>query len=268
MTTHRLKMPFKPLLMIILALFALTVQGCFHSSSSGGVVGITPDADPTGYYDVSGTAMVDGGMLEITDLQAMVNDNRIMMMSTEKGLLYDGIITDISGNGFTADFTIYTDGENPITATASGSIFEKSIEGTLSGSGAGSGTFELFYAEGAEQQVADLTRIENRYWDGDAAIGPNYAFNINMQGVLTDPTSAGFNVPIFDGCGINGTVTPINDTSLYEVDAELTNCDVTTVSNTNYTGFAVSRTNVNVDDTLVLVLSNGTYSPNGELIVN
>jgi len=272
MTPHRLKLRFSPLLMIFLALFALVVQGCFHSSSGGGKIGVTPDADPAGYYINTGTASVDdgaSGTIDINDLQAMVHGDRIMMMSTAKGLLYDGIITSITGNAFMADFTIYTDGENPMNATASGTITTaSSITGTLTGAGVGSGIFSLLYDDTASNTEADLARIKDREWDGDGAIGPNYAFTIDTQGVLANTIKAGFNVPIFDFCEINGTVMPINGTSLYEVAATLTSCDVPAVNNTNYTGFAVSRTDSVMDDTLVLVLSNGAYSPNGELIVN
>jgi len=142
MTTPRLKQRFNPFsLMIFWVLFVLTVPGCSDGGSG-------TDADPTGYYPNIGTASVSdsrGGIIGVSDLQAMVSDNRIMMMSVANKLLYDGLITNISGNNFTADFTIYTDGENPIDTMASGTIIEGSkIEGTLMGSGAGNGTFSLF----------------------------------------------------------------------------------------------------------------------------
>ncbi len=259
---------FSHLPMMLLALFALALQGC------GDGVRILPpaqsDADPAGYYTNTGTASVDNGAvgtIDITDLQAMVDGNQIMMMSTAEGLLYDGTITSINGDDFTADFTIYTDGDNPIAATASGTITEgSSITGTLTGSGVGSGTFTLTYAM-SNNQAADLVRIKDRLWDGQGA-GPDYAFGINAQGVLASRFAASSDVPIFNGCEINGAVAPISGTSLYEVAATLTSCDEPAVDNTNYTGFAVSRTDSVADDTLVLVLSNGTYSPNGELIVN
>jgi len=274
MTQSLFSLRFTPLLVIFLALFILSVQGCFHSSSGGGGGSVTSNANPAGYYNNTGIANVDdgaGGSIMINDLQAMVSGDRIMMMSTANGLLYDGTITDISGNRFTADFIIYTDGENPINAEANGTILEESkIEGALTGSGVGNGTFTLTYAEATEQQEADLGRIGNRAWDGDGQPGPNYAFIINGQGVLANTAAGGFEVPIFDGCEINGTVTPINDSSLYEVTVTLKNCDdpnVDTNTTNNYTGFAMSRTNSVVDDTLVLALSSGTYSPNGELII-
>ncbi|MCF6258052.1 MAG: cadherin repeat domain-containing protein, partial [Gammaproteobacteria bacterium] len=258
MPTHCLKMPFTPLLMMILALFVLTVQGCFHSSdndsdagptnappvftsgtavsvvegntatgytavatdtdvadtitysliggedqaafsidSSTGALRFDPapdfenptdigsdnnyvvdiaatdgrasvvqtvtitvrsDADPVGYYINTGTASVDDGMdgtIDINDLQAMVNGTRIIMLSAAHELLYDGTITSTNGNDFMADFTIYTSGENPVMATASGTITGgSSITGTLAGSGVGSGTFSLIYADTNNQTTA------------------------------------------------------------------------------------------------------------------
>jgi len=48
MISPRLNMRFHPLLMILLALFMLTVQGC----GGGGGSGTVTSADPTGYYNV------------------------------------------------------------------------------------------------------------------------------------------------------------------------------------------------------------------------
>ncbi len=159
MTQPSLPTRLTPLLMILLVLFVLTMQGC-----GGGGGGPVVDADPAGYYTNTGTASVDngaGGTTSIDDLQAIVNGNRIMMMSTANELLYDGAITNISGNDFTADFTIYTEGENPLTATASGMITQGSrITGTLTGSGVGSRTFSLLYAT-TNNEVADISRIKN-----------------------------------------------------------------------------------------------------------
>jgi hypothetical protein len=251
-----------------------TTGSATGSAVTSSAVMVANNADPAGYYNNTGTASVEdgaGGTMMINDLQAMVSGDRIMMTSTANGLLYDGTITDISGNRFTADFTIYTDGENPMPATASGTILEESkIEGALSGSGVGKGTFTLTYAQATEQQAADLVRIKDRFWDGDLAVGPDYSFNINAQGLLIHRFAAGLNVSVFDDCEINGTVTPISGLSLYEVTATLTNCvdpNVDTSAINNYTGFAVSRTDSVVDDTLVFALSSEGYSPNGELTV-
>jgi len=261
--------------MILLVLFMILLQGCFHDDDDAPAPVVPPvvNAVPTGYYDVTGTASVSdgmGGILSITDLQAMVNGNDVMMMSTANGLLYDGTITSISGNEFTADFRIYKDGENPISATVSGAITQgSSITGTLTGSGAGSGSFSLSYAL-SNNQAAAISRIENGpgkvSWQaliGGAII--EQEFVIDNVGVITHDTSSGGG--IFTGCDFAGTITPINGSSLYDVTVTLTNCTRDLgVANGTYTGLAASRTGSNPDDTLVFAVTNDLYSPNGDFI--
>jgi len=235
-------------------------------------VTVIDDADPAGYYTNTGAASVGDGMsgtINISDLQAMVNSDRIMMMSVANGLLYDGTITKINGNDFTVDFTIYTDGENLVNATGSGTITEGStIEGTLVGSGVGSGTFSLLYAT-TNDEVANLSRIENvasvnATWMAllaNAVI--EQEFIINNMGAITHDTSG---VPgIFSSCAFDGTITPITDSSLYDVAATLTSCITGGgLANGTYTGLATSRTDSAQDDTLVFAITNGIYSPNAD----
>jgi len=249
--------------LILLVLIALVLQGCFLDDDDPAPVPV-PDAMPTGYYDVTGTASL-GGIPNITDLQAIVNGNSIMMMSVANELLYDGTITSISGNDFTATFTIYDDGENPITATASGVITQgSSITGTLTGSGVGSGTFSLIYAI-SNNQVASLSRIENTTnatWGalvGGSTATAAFEFIIDAMGGMVDDVN---NVQgLFHPCQIAliSTISPIADTNLYEINAELVGCANTNVS-TNYTGLATTRTQSNADDTLVFMMTSGAYS--------
>jgi len=242
-------------------------------------VTVIDDANPVGYYTNTGTASVSDGMsgtIDINDLQAMVNGDRtmvngdrIMMMSVANKLLYDGTITNINGNDFTVDFTIYTDGENPVSATASGTITEGStIEGTLVGSGAGSGTFSLLYAT-MNDAVADISRIENvvgvnRAWIaliGDSVV--EQEFIINNMGAIMHDASGG--PGIFSGCDFNGTITPITNSSLYAVTVILTECNTGGgIANGTYTGLTTSRTDSAEDDTLVFAVTNGEYSPNAD----
>ena len=158
MSTPNLPPRLSSLSIMFLLLFALALQGC--GSSESPVV----DASPAGYYTNIGIASVDdgaGGTISVNDLQGIVNDDGVMMMmSTANKLLYDGTITNISGNDFTAEFIIFTDGENPMTATARGTITEGSkIEGTLIGSGAGSGTFSLL--NGTNNETEDISNTIN-----------------------------------------------------------------------------------------------------------
>ena len=257
-----------------LILLVLVLQGCFHDDDDPAPAPV-PDATPAGYYLDKGEAFLsDGGSgtIDISDLQAMVHGNRIMMMSAKEELLYDGTITDITGDEFTADFTIYYQGEKPTesSATVTGQIIEGlSISGTLNGSGFGEGTFSLLYAS-TNIEMAAISRIENVTDNTDwiGIIGNSVGdleFTIDGAGALLssgDATSS----PSFHGCDFVGTVTPINGSSLYSVSVNLTEC-IGGNANGDYTGFAASRTQTNLDDRLVFAVSDGRYSPNTDFIL-
>ncbi len=260
MTPHCLTTHFSHLPMMLLVLFALALQGC------GDGVRILPpsDADPAGYYINTGTASVDdgaGGTISITDLQAMVDGNRIMMLSVAHELLYDGIITSITGNSFEADFTIYTGGKNPLSATVSGTITTgSSITGTLTGSGVGSGQFTLLYAT-TNDQAAAMTSA----WRGSGGGFDEFGFTIDGAGKLVhDKTS---DVLPFDTCKMNGTVTPVSGTRLYRVGVNLTDCDDFDV-NGSYTGLTTTRDESVTNDRLVYAVSNGAYTLSGEFNID
>jgi len=274
MTPHRPKMRFSPLLMIFLALFALIVQGCFHSSSGGGKIGVTPDVDPAGYYDVSGTASVgdgSGGTLTITDLQGLVNGTRFIAISDANGLVYDGTITEIDVDDFTAIVSVFQDGTLITTAPVTGMITEGAkITGTLTGSGLGSGTFELIYAL-SNDTAAALSRVQNDdeeegWFDrvgGGMAIG--LAFAVDAMGNISPGFSATDGV--FNQCVVDtGVIAPVPNTSLYTLNLTLSNCSNTAV-NGDYSGLASMRTEnteIPVGDRLVLVVSNSNFGIQGE----
>ena len=249
---HRLSR-LAPPMMILLALFALTVQGCFHSSSGGGGGG-TPNADPAGYYD---SGDVQGGSVAVNDLQAMVTGNRIMMMSVANELLYDGTITGINGNDFTATFTIYTSGETPIAATAIGTITgDSTITGTLTGSGVGSGQFSLLYASTNDQAAAVVSA-----WRGAGGGFDVFGFTVDDAGNLTHDRSAGL-LP-FDTCKMKGMTNSVTGTRLYSVNVELTGCFNPAV-NGSYTGLATTRDENTTGIRLVYAVSNDSYTLSGE----
>jgi len=277
MTPRNLSTRLTPFLMIFWVLFVLVVQGCFHSSSGGGS-SVVPDADPAGYYINTGTASVDDGMsgtIDINDLQAMVNGDRIIMMSVANKLLYDGNITNIDGNSFTADFIVYTDGANPMATTASGTITTgSSITGTLTGSGVGSGSFTLSYAStNHNDTAADIARIENEAgvnttWG--AKVG-NSVFEqeiiIDSSGAITSETPPLGGV--FTSCDMNGTLSPISGSSLYSVSVTLAGCGgAGGIRNGDYTGLATSRTDLETDDTLVFAVTKDTTVANERFSLN
>ena len=254
MTQLNLLIRLTPFLMLLLAALALIMQGC-----GGGGGSVTPDADPTGYYINTGT--IPGGSHTANDLQAMVNGDQIMMMSVANGLLYDGIITNISGNDFAADFTIYTDGENPVTATANGMITTgSSITGTLNGSGVGNGSFTLSYADtNHNDTAADIARIEN-VAGVNATWGAKVGDSVFEQEIVIDSTSTitSETTPfggVFANCDMSGMLSPITGSSLYNVSVTLTGCGgAGGIRNGDYAGLATSRTDSETDDTLVLAV--------------
>jgi len=273
MTLHRPKMHFSPFLLFFSALFALTVQGCFHSSSGGGKIGVTPDADPTGYYDISGTASVgdgSGGTLTLTDLQGLVNGTRFIAISDANGLVYDGTIAEINVNDFTATVSVFQDGTLITTAPVTGMITaDAKITGTLTGSGLGSGTFELIYAL-SNDTAAALSRVQNMpnfFWfdrvGGGQATGLGFA--VDAEGNVTNFFSA--NDGTFNQCIVDsGVILPVTGTSLYTLNLTLSSCSDSAV-NGDYSGLASMRTESiesPVGDRLVLVVSNLSFSIQGE----
>ncbi len=267
MTPHCLTTCFARLPMMILALLALALQGC-----GDGVRILPSDADPSGYYNRDGFADVDdgaSGTRRIEHLQALVNGDRIMMMSTAEellaeGLLYDGTITSIKGTAFEADFMIYTNGENPIPATARGTILDASkITGTLTSSanGVGSGTFTLLYATTNNQAAAIVSA-----WRGFGGGFDEFGFIIDGAGGLLHDKTAGYNLPFFQ-CEMNGTVTSVSNTRLYRVGVKLTACNDPDV-NGAYTGLTTTRDASATDDRLVYAVSNGTHTLSGEFNID
>jgi len=245
--------------LLLLALITLALSGCFLNDDDDDPAPVV-NADPTGYYINSG--YIQDGSVAVGDLQAMVYDNRIMMLSADNGLLYDGTITNIRGNSFSADFTIYTEGEFPVTATANGTITSGySISATLDGSGVGSGTFTLLYAM-TNGEVADVARIENttnETWE--AKVGGSFftqEFIIDNVGILMEDNFMGGG--IFSSCELDGNITPISNRSLYSVNVVLTGCS----EGGTYTGLATSRTDATTDDTLVFAVTDGRYSLDGD----
>jgi len=248
-----------PFLMVTLMFFILVLQGCGGGGNGGG----DSNADPTGYYINTGD--VQGGAMLVNDLQAMVADNRIIMMSAGNKLLYDGTIININGNDFTANFIIYTDGENPVAATANGTITAgSSITGTLTGTGVGSGTFNLLYAATNDQAAVVVSA-----WRSVAEGGGGFdlfGFTIDGIGNLVHDRDAGFG-QLFNSCKMNGGVTFLNGTRLYRVEVDLTDCNDLVV-NGPYTGLTTTRDESATNDRLIFSVSNGNYTLSGEFNID
>ena len=255
----------------IVALMAYALlTACGGGGGGGGDPAPLVNAIPTGYYNNTGTASVLAGagntQVTASDLEGMIYNNRLMMQSVAQGLSYDGTIT-ISGNSYSGTLSVYDDGVLLGTAPVSGTITQGStVTGTLSGTGAGNGTFTLNYAA-TNAQVAALGRVEetaNPFWHGPiGGSTSDYFFGISASGALGHAGPATSN-GTFHGCEFLGDkITPIAGTNLYSVTVMFDpigciNPNIITVN--NYTGLATTRQRVAADDTLVFMVTNGTYS--------
>ena len=126
--------------------FALTLQACGGGGGGSGGGDPTPpttvtNADPKGYYNNTGSAALASG--NVTDLQGMIHNNRLIMLSANAGLSYDGTIA-ITGNNYTGTLSVYDDTLQG-TASVSGTIMQgQAVTGTLTGAGVGSGEWGVY----------------------------------------------------------------------------------------------------------------------------
>ena len=245
---------------------ALGIVSC--GGGGGGGTPTTPvNANPEGFFD-AGTASVkmtdNTADLNFTDLRTMVSGTRFMALSESQVLLYDGTITNITGNTFTATVNIYKGGVLLTgaegTATVSGTITTAStITGTLTGVGAGNGTFSVTYS--LNNGASALTRVA-KGWIDPINGGPNepLATIISSTGTLSRQGAYLGSVIVFAGCDIdatNSTVFPIPSVNVYNVTANMTGCTNAAV-NGAYTGFAATLTAA--DRELSIAFSNASFS--------
>ncbi len=267
MTPHCLTTRFSHLPMALLALLILALQGC------GDGVRILPppvsNADPTGYYTNSGYVDVKASdnitLRRVTDMQGMVHNGQLMMLSDTNNLTYVGTFT-VSGNDFSGTVTLYEAGKKTQEdIPLSGLITEGSkMTGTLGGTGAANGTFQLDYA--ADNGPVDLALVV-RINDWRSVV------NLNIPSLdLSDATEPApvFNVVaggtgsnIFSGCSYRGHMEPIVGAHLYTVSVTMDSCSPGTIdveAIPDYTGLA----SVRGTDRFILTLTNGAYDFSGE----
>lgn len=260
------------------AVVLLGLQACGGGDSGGGD-GSTPvvDADPAGYYN-SGSATVKNPDFDATedlvidDLQAMVNGNRIMMMSLSNALMYDVTITDITGNDFSGDVDVYKNMDAAASAsgavdaviktTIKGTITEGAqITGTIEGTTAGSGDFTVTFSKD-NSIAAELANVINR-WGGAINTVPQlkfFEFEIKDAGVVEVD---GLNTPdkgIFSPCRMTGTVAPVENAAFFTLNLNLTQCASINNRNGDYTGLVTTLGKANTNDTLVVMFNNGVVA--------
>ena len=244
------------------------LQACGGGGGGGGdptPPTTVPNADPKGYYNNTGSAALVSGNL--TDLQGMIHNNRLIMLSANAGLSYDGTIA-ITGNNYTGTLSVYDDGTLLGTAPVTGVITQgQTVTGTLTGTGAGSGTFTLNYAAN-NSEAAALSAVQ-RSGNWFAPVGGStteFAMSVRTNGdiietVMTDG--------IFGGCSMVGSIAPVSGTHLYTVSLTLSSCNpkyTLTTADGTYTGLATTRTQNSgtPNDRLLFVVTNGTYSLSNE----
>lgn len=253
-------------------------QGCTISNGSGSVSGATVsdvvvtcvnDANPTGYYD-QGTLFVNSDTT--TDegaFQAIIHNNRLMMVSIKEWLMYDGTMT-IAGNEFTTDAVVYEAGVKTGTTTITGTITE-GVEitlGVLKGTGVmGNGTFTLTYASAETNgNTAEILKVvsdmDNPEWTGAiSGSEPDYQFQIPGLYSLTDDVEATGGG--LDTCTIAGEISLIPSTALYGILIDpVDSCENLAINGTSFTGLAVTKTVAN--ETLLMLFSDGNYAGYGE----
>lgn len=255
----------------------LTLQAC----GGGGGDDPTPPANvlnavPTGYYNNTGTATVAGGTNNsqgsITDLQGMIHNNRLIMLSAIQGLSYDGTIA-VTGNNYSGTVAVYDDGTLLASnVPISGAINQGStVTGTLTGTGAGSGVFTLNYAANNSETAALSAVVRSTDWSAYIG-GATFPFELFIRptagstttGTITENLAAGDG--IFRACRMSGLIEPVSGTHLYTVSVTLSGCNPNTAADGTYTGLAATRTqNSSIpNDRLLFVITNGTFSPSSE----
>ena len=257
------------MLAVLLALAALALSGCFHSDDDDPAP--VPNANPTGYYTNSGFVDVKAAdnttQRLVQDVQGMVADGQLMILSDEQNLAYIGTFT-VSGNDFSGSVTVYEAGvmvqeDVPVTGMITAT---SKITGTLGGIGVANGIFQLDYA--ADNEAVNLEMLE-RDFSWKPVVNQNIP-SLNLKSITApDPAfnfnSSGTGSNVFEGCAYRGRMEPIADTHLYTVSVTMSSCDgqgtgVDAVP--KYTGLASVRgTN---PDRFVLVLTNGIYDFSGE----
>lgn len=226
--------------------------------------------DASGYYTGSAAVKQEGNNLldfNVTDLQIMINGNRIMMMSDAQALLYDGTFT-LTGNTLTSTVTIYHNGNKmaataALTATVS---VESQITGTLTGTELGNGTFVSTFSN-LSNTVSALSQVNSNFWitDLNEATNNSFEFELKATSALLESTSP--NNSTFQNCRIlagNGsTYAPIVNSSLFAVTIVFSSCTTPDVDGT-YTGFSQALTSTSIAATV----SNGTYAFADDFIRN
>jgi len=256
--------------LLIMAVFALGLQACGGGSSAPEAP--LPDQNGEGIY--TGTATVDQGNTEITDLKGMIYGTRIMVFSALTHVLYDGTLTSVSSDDFTATLDVYENGVKTQSAVpVSGKVLTaNSITGTMGTVGSvgnHNGTFSLTY-DSAYTRDATTTRIEATGLN--EATGTTYG-TLDLLGGHTFQTDLAFSVlstgasscSIIDAYSIPDSTVNIYSFNNMTIRAEASCLD--SYEGTGYSGMAsvIDDGVGGTDNRILIAYSNGTNSVFGVL---
>jgi len=214
-------------------------------------------ADLTGYYTNTGT-IPD---FSVSDLQAMIYNNRIIMLSKSQGLYYDGSVK-VTGNNITSDGVIshtsnsvmnrYTgpgESDDDVILDATFNPTDHSISGTLDHkyTGAGVVSFTLVYASTQPTaSVADIVNTASHLtWDGTLYSDTTDILSISLADNGSGAVSVTTVTPLvsngdYANADFTGTLTPVAS-RFFEVNMQATGA--VAASPLTFTGLAVLRGN-------------------------
>ncbi len=246
------------------------------TTSATGTILNDDHADPSGYYSSGSATIKDpanaANDLVLSDLKAMVNGNRMLIVSPSTSIVYDATITGVTQHDFTANVTLYYGMDSaynvlpptPILTTMTGTITEGSqITGEIAGTGVGAGSFTLTYSQ-TNSTAADVANVVSS-WVGAINTISQLIFDFkisNTSGDIAVDLGSNADDGIFKSCKMLGGIESVGSSTLYTINLNLTSCYNPEVEGV-YTGLATT-TNSN-HDTLVTVFTNGTASFSAEL---
>ena len=268
----------------LLGLFLLVgVSGC--GGGGGGSDDATPDQEAGGLYK-DGTANLNGGALMLSDLRGFVHDNRALIFSVAGHLLFDGTVTDITEDEFTATVDVYEDGvlTQPNVAVTGMVTSQSQITGTISGTGNASGTFTLTF-DMAYNDGASIARIQDQ--PDDWQVGQLLSIFSFANDPVDDAIAVddiGGNTTVFSDvsdtnstqeCLLSGGLTiPDSNINIYQLTQNIpssetvnvTKCVDLMVDDTKqYTGFAAVLSESSTDKEILIAVSDGVNSVFGLL---
>jgi len=260
MLTKGFAFSFRALRMGFILVAAMLLVSC---GGGGGGTSTPTAADPTGYYGTSGTMTIkatDGSQVTL-ETQSIVENNQILLFSSNGFDVYNIHLTSITGNDFSGTakaYEINADKQYISDLTVSGTITAgSSITGTFSGTGSfGQGTFSLVY----NNQMGMIPAGASNNWLLSVS---STTVEINTDGagaIASGPVAA---AGLFTGCTVNtgGTATEINSSKIYKVAIALSGA--TCAHAGDYLGYLVAQDAIPNALAMAIVIKDGSIAFGG-----